>query len=135
MPGVIRGNWKPHEDQIIVHMVAQGRKWSDIAYKLPGRIGENIRERYVNVLDPRLIKTPWTEREDRILFEMHGRLGNKWSEIRKAIPGRSENNIKNRYHNRKNARRRQLKREAEERQALAEGRAYWDCPHLPAPHV
>jgi hypothetical protein len=128
-PGILRGNWQEHEDQIILHMVSQGKKWAEISSRLPGRIGENVRERYVNVLDPRLLKTPWTEEEDRILFEAHSKSGNKWSEIRKLIPGRSENNIKNRYHNRKNAHRRKMKREAEERLALAEGRAYWECPH------
>jgi hypothetical protein len=116
-PGILRGNWQPHEDALIVHMAAQGDKWAEIASRLPGRIGENVRERYVNVLDPRLKKTPWTDEEDRILFENQRVLGNKWSEIRKLIPGRSENSIKNRYHNRKNSYLRKMTREVEEHRA------------------
>lgn len=101
-PGIKRGRWLDHEDTIILFMVEQGKKWAEIASRLPGRIGENVRERYVNVLDPSLKKGPWTKDEDAILFEAHGRLGNKWSIIRKSLPGRAENSIKNRYHNRKN---------------------------------
>jgi hypothetical protein len=114
-PGILRGNWQRHEDETILHMTAQGKKWAEIAARLPGRISENVRERFVNVLDPRLKKTPWTDEEDRILFENQRVLGNRWSEIRKLIPGRSENSIKNRYHNRKNSYLRKMKKEVEER--------------------
>jgi hypothetical protein len=124
-PGIMRGNWHEHEDKTIIHMVEQGKKWAEIAQRLPGRIGENVRERYVNVLDPSLKKTPWTEEEDKILFDNQASLGNRWSEIRNFLPGRSENSIKNRYHNRKNSHLRKMKRQAEER-ALRDGlESHW----------
>jgi hypothetical protein len=91
-------------------MVLEGFPWRDIAHQLPGRVGDSIRERYVNFLDPRLKRTPWTKEEDDILFQYQRIVGNKWSEIRKCIPGRSENSIKNRYHNRKNSHFRRIKR-------------------------
>ena len=102
-PGVIRGHWKLSEDEVILKMVSSGLMWKEIASELPGRIGENVRERYVNHLDPTLKKTKWTKKEDDILFENQRKVGNKWSEIRKLLPGRSDNAIKNRYHNRKNS--------------------------------
>jgi myb proto-oncogene protein len=77
--------------------------WKDIAPRLPGRVGESVRGRYVNHLDPSLKKSKWTKKEDDVLFENQRKLGNKWSEIRKLLPGRSDNSIKNRYHNRKTA--------------------------------
>ncbi|KAG7363352.1 Myb-like DNA-binding protein [Nitzschia inconspicua] len=126
-PGIKRGKWLQHEDETILFMVEQGKKWAEIAHRLPGRIGENVRERYVNVLDPLLKKTPWTEKEDEILFEAQARLGNRWSAIRKFIPGRSENSIKNRFHNRKNAHLRKRKRDAEEQEMREAGIvAPWD---------
>jgi hypothetical protein len=126
-PGITRGQWKVHEDETILFMVQQGYKWAEIAHRLPGRIGENVRERYVNFLDPSLKKSPWTEEEDAILFENQAILGNSWSAIRKLLPGRSENSIKNRYHNRKNSHLRKLKREAEEREMREAGFiAPWD---------
>ena len=91
-------------------MVLEGFPWRDIAHQLPGRVGDSIRERYVNFLDPRLKKTPWTKEEDDILLQYQRIVGNKWSVIRKCIPGRSENSIKNRYYNRKNSDSRRIKR-------------------------
>jgi hypothetical protein len=130
-PGITRGQWKVHEDETILFMVQQGYKWAEIAHRLPGRIGENVRERYVNFLDPSLKKTPWTEEEDTVLFENQAILGNSWSAIRKLLPGRSENAIKNRYHNRKNAHLRKLKREADEREMREAGFiAPWDSAEI-----
>jgi hypothetical protein len=117
-PGIIRGKWQKHEDEFIVSMVTLGLKWVDIAKGLPGRTGEHVRERYVNVLDDKLKTTSWTPEEDRILFHHQQILGNKWSEIRKFLPGRSDNSIKNRYYNRRNAHLRRLKRECLAEQAV-----------------
>lgn len=97
-------------------MVSDGAKWFEIAEQLPGRTGEHIRQRYVNALKPSLKKTPWTLDEDRILFEAQTELGNRWTEIGKRLPGRAENSIKNRFHNRQSSERRKLTREAKERE-------------------
>ena len=91
-------------------MVSQGFKWKDIVSQVPGRTGESIRGRYVNYLDPSLKNTKWTKEEDDILFENQRKVGNKWAEIRKLLPGRSDNSIKNRYHNRKQYYLRKIKR-------------------------
>lgn len=51
-PGLVKGPWKAEEDQIILRCLSEGiTKWSEIAERIPGRIGKQCRERYFNHLD------------------------------------------------------------------------------------
>lgn len=94
----VKGPWTIKEDARLKQFVKQyGKRWSLVAEKLPGRIGKQCRERWLNHLDPKINRAPWTPEEDRILLSKQKALGNRWSEIAKLLPGRPENSVKNRF--------------------------------------
>jgi hypothetical protein len=75
-------------------------KWSELALRLPGRVGKQIRDRWINHLNPNINHNPFSAEEDLLLWEGHKKFGNKWVEISVKCfrSSRSENHIKNRFY-------------------------------------
>lgn len=104
-PGVRKGQWTDHEDAIVMEMVQNSSeqpftRWSDLAQRLPGRVGKQIRDRWVNHLNPAINHLPFSREDDLNLWEGHKKLGKRWVEISTKFFNntRSENHIKNRWY-------------------------------------
>jgi hypothetical protein len=71
-------------------------RWSDLAQQLPGRVGKQVRDRWVNHLNPSINHLPFSKEDDLKLWEGHCALGKRWVEISAKYfkSTRSENHIK-----------------------------------------
>lgn len=95
-----RKRFSTEEDVKLRSLVGKGRvtSWEDIARQMPDRSARQCRDRYQNYLRDSLVAFEWTDREDAVIREKYAELGPKWAQIANELPGRSENNVKNRWH-------------------------------------
>jgi len=84
--------------RIIELVMKYGKSWSKISKVLGTRNGKQIRDRFINVLDPEIKKGKFNEDEDVKLVLLFKQYGPKWATIAKYYPNRTADMIKNRFH-------------------------------------
>lgn len=87
------------EDEKLMYLVKNcGKKldWRTISLDMVGRTPRQCRERYMNYLDPRLVKSEWTREEDNLILNEYNKIGNRWQRISEMLCGRSASSVRNR---------------------------------------
>lgn len=84
-----KGPWTAAEDAILVDYVTKHGEgnWNAVQ-KNSGlaRCGKSCRLRWANHLRPNLKKGSFSAEEERLILELHAKLGNKWARMAAQVP-------------------------------------------------
>jgi len=96
-----RGRWTKEEDESLKRLVeVHGERWDFIANHFPDRADVQCQHRWQKVVNPELVKGPWTKEEDELVVELVKKYGPKrWTLIAKHLKGRIGKQCRERWHN------------------------------------
>ncbi|CAI5534714.1 unnamed protein product [Closterium sp. Naga37s-1] len=94
-----RLTWTDKEDCLLKELIRQHgtNKWALVASKIRTKTNKQCRRRWQAFLNAMGNKGVWTPEEDEKLLEGHRLYGNRWTEIARMVPGRTDNAAKNRF--------------------------------------
>ncbi|XP_035915708.1 myb protein isoform X4 [Anopheles stephensi] len=96
-----KSRWTKHEDAALKQLVEQyGERWDIISRLLKDRTDVQCQQRWTKVVNPDLIKGPWTKEEDDKVVALVTKYGpKKWTLIARHLRGRIGKQCRERWHN------------------------------------
>ncbi|XP_032454573.1 transcription factor MYB3R-3 isoform X10 [Nasonia vitripennis] len=101
-----KGRWTKEEDALLKQLVSNaeqlgnGLRWDGIAAHFRDRSDVQCQQRWAKVVNPELVKGPWTKEEDEKVVELVQRYGpKKWTLIARHLKGRIGKQCRERWHN------------------------------------
>ncbi|XP_017784184.1 PREDICTED: myb-related protein B isoform X1 [Nicrophorus vespilloides] len=96
-----KGRWSKDEDNKLKQLVDDySERWDYIAEKFPDRSDVQCQQRWAKVVNPELVKGPWTKEEDEKVIELVKKYGpKKWTLIARHLKGRIGKQCRERWHN------------------------------------
>ncbi|CAH1114580.1 unnamed protein product [Psylliodes chrysocephalus] len=96
-----KGRWSKEEDARLKQLVDEyNEKWDIIAEHFPDRSDVQCQQRWTKVVNPELVKGPWTKEEDEKVIELVNKYGaKKWTLIARHLKGRIGKQCRERWHN------------------------------------
>ena len=90
----------PRDDARLKELVSKlgENKWDEVSEQIHKFSPRQCKERYTVYLKGNYRNDPWTPEEDKLLIELHKKLGSKWFVICNYFEGRHSNSVKNRWH-------------------------------------
>ncbi|KAG0240368.1 Myb-like DNA-binding domain protein [Mortierella sp. GBA43] len=99
-PAIRRGRWTEEEDgalRMAATMYGESY-WTKVQHHIIGRTDVQCRERYMNVLSPKVKSGPWSKEEnEKLVGLVEGQGMTKWSDIALKMEGRTDNQCARRY--------------------------------------
>ncbi|XP_052898592.1 myb protein isoform X3 [Anopheles moucheti] len=97
----VKSRWTKHEDAALKQLVEQyGERWDIISKLLKDRTDVQCQQRWTKVVNPDLIKGPWTKEEDDKVVALVTKYGpKKWTLIARHLRGRIGKQCRERWHN------------------------------------
>ncbi|XP_044250740.1 myb protein [Drosophila takahashii] len=93
--------WSKSEDVLLKTLVEKhGENWEIIGPHFKDRMEQQVQQRWAKVLNPELIKGPWTRDEDDKVIDLVRSFGpKKWTLIARYLNGRIGKQCRERWHN------------------------------------
>jgi myb proto-oncogene protein len=94
-----KGRWTKDEDeQVMLYYNLVGKNWGLISKILKKRNWKQVRDRFLNYLDPNISNKPFTNEEDLKIFKLYEKFGSSWRLYESFFPERTADLIKVRFY-------------------------------------